>query len=314
MLGLLLAADGTLSDVRTLVTAGKYHEAQQKAATLDAAAPGVAHLQGVIAYHLRQYDEAISRLRAASTQEPAASAEFRESATLLGQGYYLKGKFPEAAVWLEKARSAGDRTQEVAYMLGNAYLQTQDAARARTAFAALFGLALESAGAHLLTAQMAYRLELHELAEAEARQALKSDARLPGAHQMLGEMAAFRNRIDESVREFEQELAANPNSSQAYYRLGEAYSRAEQWDKCIAVLQRSIWLSPFNSGPYIVLGKAYLKTQSLDNAEGMLRHAIQLDPQNYSAHYLLGQTLLQAGKTEEGRQALQKWQQLRGAR
>jgi cytochrome c-type biogenesis protein CcmH/NrfG len=37
-----------------------------------------------------------------------------------------------------------------------------------------------------------------------------------------------------------------------------------------------------------------------------------MDPQNYSSHYLLGQTLMEAGRTQEGREMLQRAQQLRG--
>jgi superkiller protein 3 len=99
----------------------------------------------------------------------------------------------------------------------------------------------------------------------------------------------------------------------AYHRLGDAESRRERWDAAIRNLQKSIWLNPHNSGPYIVLGKVYQNIGSLANAEGMLRRAIQLDPRNASAHYLLGQTLVRAGQTKEGREVLDRYEQLRKA-
>jgi len=91
-----------------------------------------------------------------------------------------------------------------------------------------------------------------------------------------------------------------------YYKLGDAYTRREDWDLAIPQLELSVWLNPDYSGPYILLGKCYFKKQRLAESEAALRRALRLDPQNYSATYMLGQTLLALGRTEEGKQALEK--------
>jgi len=269
------------------------------------------HADGVASYKQRQFTKTIEFLGRAVAGEKPGTPEYRESAVLLGQSYYLTSHIPEATSWLQKAVDDGARINEVYYMLGNCYIQQREPARSRTAFAAMFGVPVESAAAHLLTAQFLIRQELEELAGKELVRALELDPKIPQAHYLVGMMAIFRNELDRGIEEMRQEIAINPNFAMAHYRLGDAYTRREDWDNAIAPLQRAIWLNPDYSGPYILLGKAYSKKKDLGSAEGMLRRAIRMDPMNYQAHYMLGQVLMQEGKTEEGRKMLEESQKLR---
>ncbi len=281
---------------------------QAPAAEPEAAA---LHAEALVAYRQRQYAKAAEVFSRALKQEAPGTTPYRESLLLLGQSYYLSGRIPQALETLDKAVAAGVRTNEVFYMLGNGYIQSREPDRAVRAFAALFQVAPESAGAHLITAQMMLRQEFEDLALKELERALNLDARIPEAHYMLGELAIFRGDLDAAIEELRKEIALNPNFAMAYYRLGDAYQRREDWDAAIPHLQRSVWLNPRYSGPYILLGKAYMKKKEFPNAEGMLRQAIRIDPQNYSAHYMLGQTLVQEGKPEEGRRMLEQSSTLR---
>ena len=269
------------------------------------------HQSALALYRQKQYSQAAEMFQQALASEPKDGREYRESVLLLGQSYYLSGKLQQAIPWLEKAAQSGANAVEVRYMLGNLYIQTRQPDKAVTAFAPMFGVAPDSAAAHLLTAQFMVRQEFEDDAQKEVQKALQINPQLPEAHYLLGEIATFRAKIDVAIEELTHEVALNPNFAMAYYKLGDAYTRREQWDFAIPHLQRSIWLNPNYSGPYILLGKAYWKRGDLTNAEGMLRRAIVLDPQNSSAHYVLGQTLVQAGHAEEGKQMLEKSQQLK---
>jgi tetratricopeptide (TPR) repeat protein len=311
LLAFWMQQPASIEEAVRLLDAGRLAEAQQAVARLDPAAPKVAHLSGVLAFRLHDYPNAIGMLSRAVQSEKPDSPDYRQSTFILGQSCFLSARMPEAIGWLEKTVAAGLRTNEVYYMLGNAYIQHREPAKARGALANLYGLAADSAAAHLVTGQMMVRQEFEEFAVKELSRALELDPRIPQAHYLLGELAIYRGELDRGIDELGKELSINPNFSMAYFKMGDAYSRREDWDHAIPFLQRAAWLNPDFSGPFILLGKAYLKKNQTADAEGMLRQAIRMDPQNSSAHYLLGQTLMQAGRTEEGRKLLQQSQQLR---
>jgi tetratricopeptide (TPR) repeat protein len=271
------------------------------------------HAAGLNAYRQHNLPQAIEALEKAVAVEKPGTPEFRESATILGQSYYLSGQVKEALIWLQKAVESGVRTNEVFYMLGNGYIRQREPDKAVAAFAAMFGVPAGSAAAHLLAAQFMIRQEFEEFAVVELKRALELDSRIPQAHYLQGMLAIYKGDLDGGIAEMRAEIAINPDFSMAYYKLGDAYTRREDWDGAIPHLQRAVWLNPDYSGPYILLGKAYLKRKEFATAEGMLRQAIKMDPANYQATYMLGQTLLQSGKTEEGRKVLERSQQLRGA-
>jgi tetratricopeptide (TPR) repeat protein len=311
LIALWMQEAASLDDAIRLLDAGRLTEARETIARLDPAAPKVAHAAGVVYLRLRDYPKAIEAFTRAIRTEDPSGADYRESALSLGQSCFLSARMPEAIQWLEKAAAAGARANDVYYMLGNAYIQQREPAKATAAFATMFHVPPDSAAAHLLTGQMMVRAEFEEFAVPELRKALELDPRIPQAHYLLGQLAVYRGDVDGGIEEFQKELALNPNFSMAHFKLGDAYTRREDWDRAIPLLQRAVWLNPDFSGPYILLGKAYFKKNELANAEGMLREAIRMDPQNSSAHYILGQVLIKAGRAEEGRRMLERSQQLK---
>jgi superkiller protein 3 len=265
-----------------------------------------AHLQGVALYREHKYAEAITALQSASQSEQPASADYKESALLIGESYFMLSQAPKAIPWLEKLPNMN----EASYMLGYAYLQAGQQMKSEEAFSRLFGLDPKSAAGHLLAGQMMLKKEFEAQAVDEVRKALALDPKIPQANFLLSEVAIYRGRIDEGIADLQKELAINPNFAMAWYRLGDARVRQSEWDRAIPDLQRSVWLNAEYSAPYILLGKCYMKKGDFTNAEGFLKHALALDPQNYMATYLMGQTLNALGRTEEGKAMLQKSQAL----
>ncbi len=232
---------------------------------------------------------------------------------VLGLSHYLAGHIPEAVPFLEQTRAWAGQNVELAYVLGMAYIQTRQPAKARDSFARMFHVPADSPAAHLLTAQMMVRLEFEDHAEAELKQAIAKDPKLPQAHYLLGQIAIYRARLDEGVTLLEREIAINPGNAMAYYKLGDAYTRQLKWDEAIAPLQKSIWLNPHYSGPYVLLGKTYLKKRKLSEAEGMLRCAIQFDPNNKSAHYMPAQVFQQTNRPDDAKREFAIAEKLQGS-
>ena len=325
MHGLLLAAAlqaaaggadarvAALGEARRLVNAGKPDAALEALRALPADDTQAALLRGVAHYHANHPVQAIGALAPVAPKLPEGSRERREAVQVLGLASYLAGRIAEAIPYLEQTRSWAEGNPELSYVLGMAYVQTRQADKARDTWARSFGVPPASAAAHLLAAQMMVRAELDELADAELKQALALDPRVPRANLLLGQAALFRGRLDEAVVLFKRELEINPGDATAFYRLGDAYTRQLKWDDALAALQKSVWINPYFSGPYILLGKTYTKKGDPAAAEGMLRQAVAYDPNNKAAHYLLGQLLQQAGRTEEAKRELDTAERLQAA-
>jgi len=271
-----------------------------------------AHQAALNAYREHKFAEAARGFTDALKLEDPASLDYQESVLLLGQSLYLESKYADAIPWLEKAVAGKGSTPEASYMLGNAYILTQQGDKAAKAFGQLFQVPADSAAAHLTTARMMMHQDLATDAAKQARRAIEIDPKIAGAHFLLGEVAIYQADIDAAITELKKEIDLNPTNSMAHYRLGDAYTREERWDEAQGPLERSVWLNPNYSGPFILLGKVYLKRKQLANAEGVLRHALKLDPQNPNAHYILGQTLMQDGKTEDAQKEMARWQELKG--
>jgi len=325
MHGLLLAAAlqvaaagadaraAALAEARRLVNAGKPDAAIEALRALPITDAHAALLRGVAHYHANHPLQAIETLAPVVPKLAEGSLEKREAVQVMGLASYLAGRIADAIPYLEQTRQWAEGNTELSYVLGMAYVQTRQADKARETWARSFGVAPDSAAAHLFAAQMMVRAELDELADAELKRALALDPRLPRANFLLGQTALFRGRLDEAVALFKRELETNPGDAMAFYRLGDTYTRQLKWDDALVALQKSVWINPYFSGPYILLGRTYMKKGDPAAAEGMLRQAIAYDPNNKAAHYLLGQLLQQAGRAEEAKRELETAEKLQGA-
>lgn len=312
--------DAAIADARKLIDSGTPQAAIERLQPLASAHPDpqtaddlrVAELLGVAYYQAGDAARAIDQLERIVNRLPSDSAERREAVQVLGLSHYLAGHIREAIPYLEETRRAVPDDMKLAYALAMAYAQTRQPDKARESIERTFDLKPGSASAHLLTGQMMNRLELEDLAEAELREALRLDPRLPEVHYLLAQIAIFRSRFDEGLALLQGELAINPAHGMALYRIGDVYVRQEKWNDAIRALHQSIWVNPYFSGPYILLGKAYSKTGQPGAAEDMLKRAVGYDPNNRSAHYLLAQVLQQMGKVEEAKREFAIAERLQG--
>jgi tetratricopeptide (TPR) repeat protein len=307
------APAAVLKEARLLIDQGKPQAAIAALAAIgEPRRPEVALVLGVAYYHADDHARAIEQLTPIVETLPEGSIERREAVQVLGLSTFVMGRFAEALPLLEATRLWAPDNAELGYVLGQTYIQTRQADRARETFARMFRVPAESAAAHLLAAQMMIRLEFEPEAEAELKRAIEKDPKVPRAHVLLGQLALFRGRLDEAVLLTEREIALNPADGMAFSQLGDARLRQLRWDEGIAALQKSIWLNPFYSAPYILLGRAYMKKGQPATAEGMLTRAIQYDPNNRSAHYLLAQLLQQTGRAEEAKKHFAIAERLQG--
>ena len=300
-----------LAEARALIVEGKAAAAITKLQALPADAR-VTQLLGVAFYHANDYVRAVEQFNQVVNTLPKDTPAWRETVQLLGLSHYLLNHLAESVPLLEQTRAWLPDNNELSYALGMACVYTRQADKARAAFGRLFKVAPDAPAAHLLTAQMMFRVEMEEFAVIELNKALAKDPRLPQANYLLGQIAIYKGRPEEGIALLEKELQINPGNANAYYKIGDAYTRLLKWDEAIAALQKAVWLNPFYSGPYILLGKSYLKKREFSNAEGMLKHALQFDPNNKAAHYLIAQLYQQTVRPEDAKREFAIAEKLQG--
>src|SRR6267378_1857196 len=124
-----------LAEARGLVNRGQPAAAIQKLLPLDRQDPRVAQLLGVAYYHTDDHVRAVELLTPVAGKLEAGSPEQREAEQVLGLALYLTGKLPESIPHLERTRAWAADNIELLIVLGNAYVQTRQADKAREAFA-----------------------------------------------------------------------------------------------------------------------------------------------------------------------------------
>lgn len=293
------SAKDSLARADALMAGGKTDEALaalEDLAARNPEAPGLNASLGKAYYSKREYERAAEKLELALKENPNDG----ESVQLLGISYYMLGHMRQAVPLLEKVQSWLPRPDVTgSYILGVSDLQLGDLDKARAAFAKMFSVPPDSAGAYVALAKMMLQHQFEEKAVAQLQKALQLDPHQPQVHFMLGEIYLFKSDVPAALKEFNQELALNPIAWDAYWRRGDAYTRLEKWDEADKALRQAIWLNPDFSGPYILLGKVEMKKGDLTLATGFLERAIKMDPNNFSAHYLLGSAYKELGRQQD---------------
>jgi tetratricopeptide (TPR) repeat protein len=296
--------DPDFYEPRHLMQQGKYDEALAALHDIEAKHPatkGLSHELGIAYYKKGDYLNAVASLKKAQEENPGDS----EAVQLLGISYYLAGRPAEAIPPLEKVQTwFPSANVDAAYILGTCYIQTKDYARARAAFAKMYGVPAESAASYLFTARMLLRQDFGPVAEEYAQKAVALDPKLPLVHYLLGELNLYHSKIPEAIAEFEKELQLNPGYAAAYYKLADAYSRMQKFDEAEKLLQRSIWLDATSTGPYILMGKVLEKKGETELAVRALQRALAMDPNNPIPHHLLGQAYRDLGRTDDAEREL----------
>jgi tetratricopeptide (TPR) repeat protein len=296
--------------VHHLTEQGKFDEALSALNEISKSNPATKNLShefGVAYYRKGDYLNALTSLRRAIEENP----DDTEAIQLTGLSLYLSEKPAEAIPYLEKVQTwYPSANVDAAYILGVAYIQTRNYAKARAAFARMFQVPTDSAAAYLFTARLLLRLDFGPIAEQYGKKAVELDPKLPLAHQLLGELYLYQSRIPEASAQFEQELAINPGNPVAYYKLSDAYFRTQKFDEAERLLQRSIWLDATSTGPYILLGKVLRNKGETQLAIRTLQRALAMDPNNPIPHHLLGQAYRDLGRTEDAERELKVAAQL----
>jgi tetratricopeptide (TPR) repeat protein len=273
---------------------------QQLAAT-HPPAPGANRELGISYYRMGKLEDAEERFAAAMTEDPKDA----ESEQMRGLTLYRLNRRTQAVPYLEHAREWTHAANvDVNYVLGRCYMDAKRFDDARAAFAAQYGFDAASGPAYLLLAEMLLREELPQLAEENAKGALRLSPHLALAHFILGKIYLAGGDTTHALQEFEEERKINPTYAPLYEFLGDLHTRAGQFQQAQHSLTEALSLDQTSTGPFILMGKLFLEDSDPQTAASYLEHAEQMDAGNFITHYLLGKAYQQMGRKEDAKREM----------
>lgn len=270
----------------------------------------VEHQLGLAYYRKGDFAEAEHAFARAMQQDP----NDREAVQLRGLSLFQLGRPADAIPYLKQVQSwIGPANVDANYVLGLCYMHTQKYDDARRSFAQMYGVAPDSAAAHLFLARMLLRQGYDPIAEQNAQQAAAMDPKLPLVHYLLGEFFLYKSNVQKAIEEFEMEQKLNPGYAGTYDRLGDCYSRVARYDDAERALQRSILLDATATGPYILMGKVLVKKKDYASALNYLEKSLRMDPANYIAHHLMGEAYRGLGREADAERELKRSEELQSS-
>ena len=202
-------------------------------------------------------------------------------------------KTPPSLLELEAAVTRSPRDPKPLVILGLAYLDTNDSARALDAFQRAVQVGPQSAEAHnWLGVALSSKADL-PAAIAEFRKAVALDPEYGRAYSNLGSALAQSGDYAEAVEVFQRALALEPNSVGAHLNLGMALREKGDLEAALEHLKGVAAAEPKHAGIQYELGQTLRQNGDLAAAAAAFEKAIELDPELREGYYALGQTLKQ---------------------
>ena len=188
--------------------------------------------------------------------------------------YLLKRAPDKAIVQLNEVIALEPANLDARVMLGDAYLATNDLAKAEENYLAALDNKLDNAGALFGLAQISR-------SKGETRETM-----------------IYLNRVGT--------LLAGSNSTEFLYKFGLEAMRVGMFDEAKSALERSVELKPKEPSYLLALGIAWLRKGDVFEAEKLFRRLLELQPNNAQGQLHLGYVLLNQKKYAEARPWLEK--------
>jgi len=145
------------------------------------------------------------------------------------------------------------------------------------------------------------------------REALKIAPELGIARVNLAIALFYGNKSTEAAQAARAAADALPSSPTSHYVAGLIAKTDNRVDEAATAFDRVLKIDPNDAGTRIQLGQIRTQERRYDDAISLFQGALTAEPYNVTAAYSLALALTRAGRAEEGRQAMQRFDALRGS-
>ncbi|HVF29135.1 MAG TPA: tetratricopeptide repeat protein [Pyrinomonadaceae bacterium] len=211
-----------------------------------------------------------------SLQKPSGGVASVSPALAQAQELLQAGRFDEVIKTLAPLAEAKPNDVQIKYLLGSAYYQKSDHARAVE---------------HLATV---------------VRQMPENSLEYRQLVQMLALSHYVQGHLKDAVPYLEQVNRWAPDNSETTYALGISYIQTHATDKARAAFARMFRLAPNSAPAHLITAQMMVRQQFEEFAEKELQKALELDPKLPQANFLLGELAIFRAQIDLGIELLQK--------
>ncbi len=145
------------------------------------------------------------------------------------------------------------------------------------------------------------------------REALKIAPDLGIARVNLAIALFYANKAAEAADAARAGVSALPASPTSHYIAGLIAKTDNRLDEAASAFERVLQIDPNDAGTKIQLGQIRTQERRYDDAIPLFQGALTAEPYNVTAAYSVALALTRAGRADEGRQAMQRFDTLRAS-
>lgn len=135
---------------------------------------------------------------------------------------------------------------------------------------------------------------------------LQAESAFPGAHRELGKAYFGQNRKSGAEKELLQAIHEDPQDGDAYYYPADMLVQSARYQDGLPYLEKANSLDPDSWATYLFMEKAEFLLGHADTAVTLLRKATVMNPDESGAFYLLARALRCEGRAEDANAAMHR--------
>jgi tetratricopeptide (TPR) repeat protein len=248
-----------------------------------------------------KYDEAITDLRTALSEEPGSA----QASVLLARVHLKLGQTSLAYDQYVRAIDANPKQSSIALEYARLLIQARSFNKADEVLEDLLARSPNLVAAMEMQAQVKLSLQQWAEAEALANKIKAAGSKDAAASQILGLALQGQKEYDESIAAFTQAHEAAPSAAQPMVALIRSYVASGKTQEAKDFLVAVVRTNENNYAAQFLLGRLYMADKEFDKAVTAFAKAVAANPKLGIGHYALATTYLSQGDQAKAVEALQ---------
>jgi len=278
--------------------AGRYQEAIEQynqALALESRNTRVRFNLAVAYYKAAFFSEAANELTRVSSEDRTN----KNAVMLLADCQLHLGEFKKVIELLEPLELAEPDNLTVAYLLGTAYIQENQAEKGQVLIDRILRNG-ESAEARLMMGSARLMIRDYPGAITELERALQLNPNLPTARSLYGKALLNQGDREKAIKAFQEELAKNPNDFDSNLYLGVSLKEDQNYEESLRYLETAARLRPRDLSVSYSIANVKMALGKTVEAQILLERIVKEAPKFVEAHVSLATVYYRLKRKADG--------------